>query len=241
MTLYAVNGARIYIGGVKDEQSTDFVAADFSSATWVEIKKWTQMGKIGDTSALISQNIIAEKRDKKAKGTRNAGSMQNIFAVSPADAGQIALIAAETDVNNYAFKILFDDAPVVKSAVVTATIATPGVITWTGHGLSVGDAISFSTTGALPTGITAGTTYYVKTVIDANSFSIAATSGGSAIATTGTQSGVHTGTTVPSGTLKYFVGLVMTVNEAGGSANTARNIDATIEINSNIVTVAAIN
>ena len=46
-------------------------------------------------------------------------------------------------------------------------------------------------------------------------------------------SGGSTGTTV------YFVGLVMSWNMAGGSANTVRMREATIEINSNIVEVAA--
>lgn len=74
---------------------------------------------------------------------------------------------------------------------VTVTIATPGVVTWTGHTLANGDPVSFTTTGALPTGITAGTRYYVVNQA-ANTFQIAATRGGAAIATSGTQSGVHT-------------------------------------------------
>lgn len=38
---------------------------------------------------------------------------------------------------------------------------------------------------------------------------------------------------------RYFVGLVMSAQESGGEANTIRNLNATIEINSNIVSVAA--
>lgn len=75
----------------------------------------------------------------------------------------------------------------------TMTIASPGVISRTAHGLSIGETISFTTTGALPTGVVAGTTYYVITAgFTANAFRISATSGGTAINTTGTQSGVHT-------------------------------------------------
>jgi hypothetical protein len=40
-----------------------------------------------------------------------------------------------------------------KSATATITIAAPGVVTWTDHGLSVNDTIRFTTTGALPTGL----------------------------------------------------------------------------------------
>lgn len=78
-----------------------------------------------------------------------------------------------------------------KSATVTITIATPGVVTWTAHGLTNNQAVSFTTTGALPTGITAGTTYYVTSAAT-NTFQLSATIGGAAIATSGSQSGVHT-------------------------------------------------
>jgi hypothetical protein len=79
-----------------------------------------------------------------------------------------------------------------KSATVTITIAAPGVVTWTDHGLSVNDTIRFTTTGALPTGLAAGTTYYVKTVLSPNTFTVSASAGGAAITTSGTQSGVQT-------------------------------------------------
>lgn len=79
------------------------------------------------------------------------------------------------------------------TATITVTIASPGVVTWTGHTLSNGDIVVFTTTGALPTGITAGTSYYVVNAAT-NTFQISATSGGAAINTSGSQSGTHTGT-----------------------------------------------
>lgn len=85
------------------------------------------------------------------------------------------------------------DNLVYKSATVTITIASPGVVTWTAHGLTANTAVQFTTTGALPTGLTAGTTYFVKTVLNANTFTLSATKGGTVINTSGTQSGVHTG------------------------------------------------
>lgn len=82
----------------------------------------------------------------------------------------------------------------------TMTIATPGVVTWTAHGLYVNAPVKFTTTGALPTGITSGTTYFIIAAgFGTNSFQIAATIGGAAIATTGTQSGVHTAIHAPHG------------------------------------------
>lgn len=79
------------------------------------------------------------------------------------------------------------------AAVVTITMATPGVVTWAAHGLADGTPISFATSGTLPTGLTPGVTYYVKSPTT-DTFNLAATSGGAAISTSGSQSGVHTGT-----------------------------------------------
>jgi hypothetical protein len=79
------------------------------------------------------------------------------------------------------------------SGVFTVTIASPAVVSQTAHGLAINSPVSFSTTGVLPTGITAGTTYYViATGFTANTFQISLTVGGTAVITTGTQSGVHT-------------------------------------------------
>lgn len=78
------------------------------------------------------------------------------------------------------------------SSSVAITIASPGIFTTPlTHNLAVNNVIVFSTTGTLPTGIVAGTTYYVKTTPSTTTFTVSATSGGSAINLTGTQSGVH--------------------------------------------------
>jgi hypothetical protein len=79
-----------------------------------------------------------------------------------------------------------------KSATATITIAAPGVVTWTDHGLSANSTIRFTTTGALPTGLAINTTYYVKTVLSPNTFTVSASAGGAAITTSGTQSGTQT-------------------------------------------------
>lgn len=101
------------------------------------------------------------------------------------------------------------------SATVTMTIATPAVVTWTGHGLVAGDPITFSTTGALPTGVTAGTTYYVLgTSITADTFRFAASDGGTAINTSGSQSGTHTGQPLSGGNLTKWTESYARVVEA---------------------------
>jgi microcystin-dependent protein len=75
----------------------------------------------------------------------------------------------------------------------TMTIASPCVVTLPGHQLVEGDPIRFTTTGTLPTGIVAGTQYYVIAAgLTADTFRFSATVGGAAVNTSGTQSGVHT-------------------------------------------------
>lgn len=84
-------------------------------------------------------------------------------------------------------------------ATVTVTIAAPGIISWASHGFSVGSAFQLATTGALPTGLVASTTYYVcsanftANVSFAASTTIANALAGTCITTTGTQSGTQTG------------------------------------------------
>lgn len=68
------------------------------------------------------------------------------------------------------------------------------VVTWTGHPLNDGDSVYFTTTGVLPTGLTANTRYFVRDKTT-NTFKVAATAGGAAIDLTGTPSGTHTGIT----------------------------------------------
>jgi len=85
---------------------------------------------------------------------------------------------------------------------VTITIASPGVVSLTSHGLATGDAIYLTTTGALPTGLSVNTRYWVIKN-DANSFwlatSLANALAGTKINTSGTQSGTHTAKLAPFG------------------------------------------
>jgi hypothetical protein len=74
---------------------------------------------------------------------------------------------------------------------VTITIASPGVVNWAAHRLPNDYKVVLETAGLLPTGLTAGTTYYVRNATT-NSFELSATPGGASINTSGTQFGTHT-------------------------------------------------
>jgi hypothetical protein len=74
----------------------------------------------------------------------------------------------------------------------TISIASPAVISLAAHGYAAGTQVFFTTTGALPTGITAGTPYYVIAAgLGANVFEVSASFGGAAVNTSGSQSGTQ--------------------------------------------------
>ncbi|MDB5610372.1 MAG: hypothetical protein JWP25_7272 [Bradyrhizobium sp.] len=107
------------------------------------------------------------------------------------------------------------------ASTVTISIGTPATITDVGHGKSANSPVTFTTTGALPTGITAGTTYYVEGAsITSNTYqiatSIANAVAGVAVATSGAQSGAHTCTgnaNLTTNVAKDIIGVPLTAGE----------------------------
>jgi microcystin-dependent protein len=96
------------------------------------------------------------------------------------------------------YPVLF--AAIVKQAVFTVTLASPGVFTSTNHGLVAGNRIYLTTTGVLPSGLTTGVGYYVISAgLGASTFELSLSPNGTAINTSGSQSGVHTFAFAPHG------------------------------------------
>lgn len=115
--IFATAGSRLYIGPAMAYLDVDLVEGDFPSAgsspeEWTEIGGVTNLGSAGDSSTLIDSTHLASARTRKAKGSRNAGSMEVVADLDYADAGQLAVIAAEKTKSTYAFRIVFNDAPV---------------------------------------------------------------------------------------------------------------------------------
>jgi hypothetical protein len=139
-----------------------------------------------------------------------------------------------------------------QSGTVTMTIATPAVVTWTNSDFQPGQPISFSTSGALPTGVVAGTIYYVSTTgLGVSTFQIAdtaahAVAGTNSVATSGTQSGTQTGNTSSTGITEWMDGTApswevdsynaqVPVFRSYGSVNQALNIDASTAAQSALI------
>ncbi|MDR7147057.1 hypothetical protein [Rhizobium sp. BE258] len=111
MTLMATGGSKVFIGGVLASKNSDFVVADFSAVTWVEIGQLESIGTFGDTAAEITFDNIGLGRTQKLRGNKNAGNMELVMGIDAADAGQIALLAAFNTNYDYAFKVEFTDKP----------------------------------------------------------------------------------------------------------------------------------
>ncbi|NPD14469.1 hypothetical protein HOY34_04550 [Xinfangfangia sp. D13-10-4-6] len=111
MGIYATNGAKLYIGGVISLPSGDLQQSDFTGETWVQIKETENLGTVGDTSAEIPFDSIDQNRTRRLKGTRNAGTMEVICGLDYSDPGQLALLAAEKERFDYAFRLVLNDAP----------------------------------------------------------------------------------------------------------------------------------
>jgi hypothetical protein len=111
MTIFATNGAKTYIGGTITVPTGDLDQASFAGQVWIEVGETENLGTFGDTAAEITFDSIGANRTRRLKGTRNAGNMELVCGLDYADAGQLALIAAEKTIHDYAFRVVFNDAP----------------------------------------------------------------------------------------------------------------------------------
>lgn len=98
-------------------------------------------------------------------------------------------------VSRTTYSNLFNAIVPDKGTVTISVPATPTVITLNNHGFLTGESIFLTTTGALPTGLAVNTLYFIV-VNTANTFWLSTTYANAIantrIATSGTQSGVHT-------------------------------------------------
>lgn len=232
--LYAIADSKILIGGPTNPKAT-VGASDFTGEPWLEMGGWATSGSLGDTIEVISQKLISGGRVRKLKGTKDGGTMENTFAPDAADLGQIRFKQAIKDCRPYKFKIEWG-----AGCLPMGTIAASGAtITSAAHGLVAGQIVSFQNIdGALPVGLTSGTTYYViPTSLTANTFQVSLTAGGTAVATTGAGTGVNTFVAQPIGQTDMFFGYALPGAKQGGDADTTQLISWGIAVDSNIFEV----
>lgn len=237
MALQTYADTKLFIGRKAPDKLT-ITAADFAGTTWIEVSGLATPGALGDTQAITEQEVVSESRMLKAKGIRNAGTMENQFVPMPLDPGQIALQAAiDDDCNAYEFKVEYG-ASCSPESTVTISNGADADVTWNAHGFLPGQPVIFSTTGALPTGLTAGTVYYViATGITADTFKVSATKGGPAVATSTAGTGTQTADAPPVGKTRLFCALAHNANNPGGGSSAAFLLNSSLSVTTNIITI----
>jgi len=126
----------------------------------------------------------------KLKFLTGALAGNRTFAISNSSAGLVFMIRVRQDGTGSRTVTWFPAG----TDTITMTLATPGVVTTT-LDLKTGTPVVFTTTGTLLTGITAGTRYYwIRTAATTGNVATSKANAlaGTAIATSVSQSGVHT-------------------------------------------------
>lgn len=118
MAVSKTSGTKLYIGPVVNTDTigamSDSAAVAFFEAIvegdWAEVGEIESFGDIGDNSEVATFASVANRRVRKMKTTRDAGTMAIVCGRDALDEGQNALIAAEKTDFNYAFRIVYADA-----------------------------------------------------------------------------------------------------------------------------------
>jgi hypothetical protein len=210
MTWFQTAGTTIGIGTTAFDPLLD---------TYSAIGEIETVPTFGDSYAKVTFTNVATRNEASRKGTRQGFDMNIPVGLDPSDVGQMAFRAACNVDAYYNFRVTLGDAAPALVAVATVTIAAPGVFTLTAHGFTTDTPVTIATNGALPTGLAVATTYFVRNPT-ANTFELSATRGGTvSITTTGTQSGVHTITSVPIGSRYHFKGSAASFMPNPGGVN----------------------
>lgn len=150
----------------------------FSSNEWIDVADGATM------------NFNLSESVKKLKFLTAPLAGNRTFTLSNLAEGMVFMIRTSQDGTGNRQPTWFPSF----SEAVTLTIANPCVVTTT-KDIRTGTPIKITTTGALPTGLTAGTTYYwIRTGSSSGNLATSKTNAlaGTTITTSGTQSGVHT-------------------------------------------------
>lgn len=117
MAIHANAGSRLFISPTAVNPDTINAMSDSAAVTffeaindWIEVEEVEDFGAAGDTSEAIAFTAVGNKRVRKLKGPKDAGTQSVVVGRDPLDDGQEALIVAEGTDYNYAFKIEFNDA-----------------------------------------------------------------------------------------------------------------------------------
>jgi len=163
-----------------------FYVVSYNSATTEYIISGAFALGLSDLPTMADGTVLTNISGASAKPT--ASTLAAFFAKTPDNAitkQMMAKMAVGSVMGNN------DGTAATISGTATVSSGSPGVITWPTTAPADGTPFYMTTTGALLTGLTANRFYYCKSPVTTSS-NFAATPGGAAINTSGSQSGVHT-------------------------------------------------
>lgn len=118
MAIHKTAGSRFFVGpvvnvdilnGLTDEAAIEFFEA-IPAGSWKEVEEIEDLGEHGDTAEAVTFTAIKNRRVRKLKGSKDAGTKTITVGRDPLDDGQVALAAAEGTDFDYAFKVIHADA-----------------------------------------------------------------------------------------------------------------------------------
>ena len=171
-------------------------------------------GLLGSTNVNTASTIMARDSNSRAQVSAPSAGLDianktyvDTVGTTSTPVGSVALFAGPIGVpsgwlactgqavSRTTYSTLYSILVPTLGTVTSITIAAPTVLTVIAHGLSSGDSIYLTTTGALPTGLTANILYYV-TVLTVDTFNVSTTYAnyiaGTKVAATVAGSGVQT-------------------------------------------------
>lgn len=237
MAVSTAAGATLSIGTTAAVGSTD---------TFTPVGEVVTLPEFGRVYNIVKYLPLSSRGVQKFKGSYDDGDLVVSLGKSLNDAGQAAMLTARDVDADYNFQITANDAVAAATSTVGISIATPGLVSLTAHGFPAGTAVKFANgAGTLPTGLTAGTTYYVTSgaTLLANTFAVSTTLAlalaGTGVTTTGSPGVGNTLTTLPTATTQLFKAKVIsfTTIYAGVDSVVMSNCNLTIKSGSIVETV----
>jgi len=109
---YTAAGTSVAIGTTLDidlKLSDSAILTAFAGDTYTEVELVEDVGEFGDEATAVTFTALKDSRVRKAKGSRDAGTIALVCARLPDDEGQDKLREAEKSPLDYNLRITLDD------------------------------------------------------------------------------------------------------------------------------------